>query len=144
MVSSISIIKPLSTMLQMISSRRCRPSHPTVRDGFVAVFAIAFAVAGCASAPAIVEVAPKSIARRLGLSDCRVSVPLSQSDVINLVKRWDNHPSPEENQEWIEITAKQQPGDQLRMVSCKSGDPYFYALIRNDMIISKFHPVFLD
>lgn len=85
------------------------------------------------------------MAERLGLPDCRVSVPLSQSEVIEDAKRVGN-PNPEKNQEWIEMTENFQPGDQLRVVNClrSSRSTYFYALIRNDSIISKFYSSIFD
>ncbi|WP_426687236.1 hypothetical protein [Rhodanobacter ginsengiterrae] len=114
------------------------------RMGLIVVITITLAVVGCASMPQVFKMEPRSIAKRLGLPNCRVSVPLSQSEVIDAVKRWDNYPNPEKNQEWIEITSNLVPGDQLRMVSCKVGDPYFYAMIRNDTILFKFHPVIIN
>ncbi|WP_129588444.1 hypothetical protein [Solilutibacter silvestris] len=94
--------------------------------------------------PQIFKMEPRSASKRLGLTGCNVSVPLSQSEVLDTVKKWDNNPNPEQNQEWIKLIANQKSGDELRMVSCKVGDPYFYALFRNDAILYKFHPVILD
>ncbi|GLQ95626.1 hypothetical protein [Dyella mobilis] len=116
----------------------------------VIVVAIALAVAGCASGPTDLRVEPRSIAQKLGLPDCKVSVPLSQAEVIDDAKRVGN-PNPERNQDWIEITKNFQPGDELRAVNCLSaarskdvGDPYYYALIRNDVIVLKFHVGFFN
>lgn len=93
---------------------------------------------------------PKSIAKQLGLPYCRVSVPLSQSEVIEDAKRMDI-PDPETYVEWIEMKSNIQSGDQLRLVNCLGtsrskygGDPYHYVLIRNGKIISKFHIAFFD
>jgi len=70
---------------------------------------------------------------------------LSPSEVIEEAKR-DGYPEPEKDPKWIEIAASLQPEDQLRVVVCsKSGDTYFYyALIRNDEVISKFYTAILD
>lgn len=112
--------------------------------GYLVVLLAVTAISGCASTPVGPKMEPKSVARNLGLQECRVSVPLSQSDVIGLVKRWDNVSNPEGNPEWIEIVANQRSEDQLRMVSCNVGAPYYYAMIRNNVILLKFHPVLLD
>jgi hypothetical protein len=106
--------------------------------------AIVQASAGCASTPSMPRMETRSISKRLAVPNCRVSVPLSQSEVLSLVKRWDHHPNPQMEPEWIVIAANQQPGDELRMVSCRVGDPYFYALVRNDTILLKFHPSIVD
>lgn len=110
----------------------------------ICAIAVVFLIGGCASMPQIFKMEPRSASKRLGLTGCNVSVPLSQSEVLDTVKKWDNNPNPEQNQEWIKLIANQKSGDELRMVSCKVGDPYFYALFRNDAILYKFHPVILD
>ena len=138
------------TMLQMRSIKcRFRNASAAFR-GFVTAATIAFVVAGCVSAPAKVKMEPKLIAKHLGLPDCRVSVPLSQSEVIEDAKRVGT-PYPEKYLEWIKMTTTMQPGDQLRLVNClrasrhkNVGDPYYYALIRNRKIISKFHIGFFN
>lgn len=124
-----------------------RPSE--VRELFTTI-SITFLVAACASAPTAVEMEPRSIAEQLGLPECRVSVPLSQSEVIEDAKRIGN-PNPEKYPAWIEMTSSIRPGDQLRLVNCLKdsqyknvGDPYYYALIRNGKIISKFHIGFFN
>jgi hypothetical protein len=93
---------------------------------------------------------PKSIAKQLGLPYCRVSVPLSQSEVMEDAKRMDI-PDPETYVEWIKMKSSIQPGDQLRLVNCftasrsKYGrDPYHYVLIRDGKIIAEFHIAFFD
>ena len=65
---------------------------------------------------------------------------MSESEVLDNAKR-DGVPHPEKNQEWIEIANNIHPGDQLRLVSCKYGNPYFYALIREETVIMKFRPL---
>jgi len=93
---------------------------------------------------------PKSIAKQLGLPGCRVSIPLSQSEVIEDAKRIGN-PDLEKYPQWIEMTSNTRPGDQLRLVNClmagrsrKTGDVYYYVLIRNGKIISEFHIGFFN
>lgn len=109
------------------------------------VITIALAVMGCASAPpSHINMEGRSVANRLDLPSCRVSVPLSQTEVIENAKR-DGNPNPELNHEWIEMAAKIMPGDTLRLVKCEnSGDPYFYALFRKSRVISKFHSMIFD
>ena len=103
---------------------------------------IALSVLGCAAAP--IKMEPRSFAKRLGLPNCRASVPLSQSEAIEIGRKWELYPNPADDPEWIKMAAIQRPGDQLRLVSCTVGDPYFYALIRNDTIVFKFHLSVLD
>jgi hypothetical protein len=131
-------------------NERSRSGGASVGCGFIAAITIAFAVAGCASVPAAVEMEPKSIARELGFPSCRVSVPLSQAEVIADAKRMGN-PKPESYPEWIEMTASIRSGDQLRLVDClranrstSIGDPYYYALIRGGKIVSKFHFILIN
>lgn len=100
--------------------------------------------------PTTLRMEPRSIAKRLGLPNCRISVPLSQSEVIEDAKRIGN-PNPEEYPDWIKMTENMRSGDQLRLVNCLEasrsknvGDPYYYALIRNGTIISKFHIGFFN
>lgn len=137
-------------MLRMLSIKHCSSKSRSGARVLVTAIAIAFVVAACASAPATVEMEPKSIANQLGLPECRVSVPLSQSEVIEDAKRIGN-PNPEKYPEWIEMTSSIRPGDQLRLVNClrasqynNVGDPYYYALIRDGKIISKFHIGFFN
>ena len=118
--------------------------------GLVTAITIAFVVAGCTSDPATVRMEPKSIAQQLGLPGCRVSIPLSQPEVIDDAKRIGN-PDLEKYPEWIEMTSNIRPGDQLRLVNClmasrsrKVGDVYYYVLIRNGKIISEFHIGFFN
>jgi len=127
----------------MLSMRHRRAPGASVRLGFIAV--IACAAAGCASSRPAVKMEPGSVATQLGVPGCRVSIPLSQSEVIEDAKRMGN-PNPEKYPEWIGMVASKQPGDQWRLVDClsasraaKVGDPYYYALIRDGKIVSRFH-----
>lgn len=107
--------------------------------------AMALTIAACASAPTKVKMEPKSMAKRLGFPDCRVSVPLNESEVIEDAKKVGN-PSPEKNLEWIEITKSIQAGDQLRVVNCLSSSrsTYFYVLIRDNSVVSEFYSSIFD
>ncbi|HET8553283.1 MAG TPA: hypothetical protein VFL78_00490 [Rhodanobacteraceae bacterium] len=136
-------------MLQMQFIRRRRVSS---LSGFVSVTAItfAFALAGCSSMLTTVKMAPKTLANKLGFTGCEVSVPLSQSEVIEDAKRIGN-PHPEEYPQWIAITKNLRPGDQLRLVTClqsnkdnKFAGQYFYALIRDNEDILRFYPMIFD
>jgi hypothetical protein len=76
-----------------------------------------------------------------------VSVPLTTAEVIENSKR-SGAQHPEDNGEWINMSADLRPGDQLRMVNCLGvkgvGDTYYYALIRDKAIVLKFHPMIID
>ena len=122
----------------------------SARRGSIAAVIIAFAAAGCASSPTAVKTESASTARQLGFPGCQVSIPLSQSEVIEGVKRMGN-PTPKTYPEWIKLPASIQPGDQLRLVDCLSasrsrnvGDPYYYALFRGGKVISEFHFVLIN
>jgi hypothetical protein len=83
----------------------------------------------------------------MGLHDCRVSVPLTPSEVIENSKRSGN-PEPEDNADWIRMAAELRPEDQLRLINCLgvkgTGEPYYYALIRDGSIALKFAPMIFD
>ena len=112
---------------------------------------LAFGLVGCAGTQSTVKTEPRSVARRLDFPLCMVSVPMSQSQVLEAAKR-DGNPDPEGNGEWVGIVAKLQPGDKLREVSCfkayhlgkKIDDPQFYTLFRDDVEVARFHPVIWD
>jgi hypothetical protein len=87
---------------------------------------------------------PSSVADRMGMHGCAMSVPLTLSQVIEGSKLMGN-PSPETHGEWINMRAEFREGDQLRYVNCSgvkdSTGTNFYALIRNDVVILKFAPM---
>lgn len=126
-------------------SNRSDPIHDSSRKrcAVITIF-VAFLVGGCATAPEPVQMEPRSFAKRLGLPNCRASVPLSQHEIIEIGRKWEIYPNPEGDSEWHKMIAIQQPGDQLRLINCKVEDTYFYALIRNDMIVFKYRPLTLD
>jgi len=93
---------------------------------------------------------PRSIAARLGMPECRVSVPLSPSEVISTAKM-DGSNEPEKNPDWIKLAANLQPSDELRMINClkttrqnRVTGSFFYALIRNDEILFRFYSAIVD
>lgn len=96
---------------------------------------------GCASYSPKMESA--SVATRLGYPHCKVSVPMSQDEVI-ASERWRGDPITETRDEWTTILAATQPGDQLRLVDCVRPDSrgiavgyYFYGLFRGQNIVAK-------
>ena len=111
---------------------------------------LAFGLVGCTGTQSTVKTEPRSVARRLGFPLCIVSVPMSQSQVLEAARR-DGNPDPE-NYEWKKILTELRPGDQLREVDCfrahqlgkRVGDPQFYALFRNDAEVARFHSMIWD
>ena len=92
-------------------------------------------VMGCTTATGPVRFEGRSVADRLGLQNCAVSIPLSPGDPAVIGRKWDMYPDLEKDPGWMRMLAMQRPGDELRLVSCRVGNPYFYALIRNDSVI---------
>lgn len=129
--------------MQFINRLRCGLPSPLVLLACLGVSA----VASCASTAAGVRLESQSVAKSMGLASCKVSVVLTPSEVIENSKRSGN-PNPESNQEWIKMAADLQAGDQLRLVNCLGvkgiGDPYYYALFRNEAIVLKFHPMIFN
>ena len=118
--------------------------------GLITAVAMAFVLAGCASTQSNVKTEPASVASRLGFPGCRVSVPLSQPEVIEGAKRMGN-PNPESYPEWIKMAASIRPGDQLRLLDClrasrsrDTGDRYYYALFRDGKVVREFRFIVLD
>lgn len=92
---------------------------------------------GCATTTGPVRLEERSFADKLGLQNCEVSIPLSSSEAIEIGRKWEIYPNPEKDPEWIEMLSMQQQGDELRLISCSEGNPYFYALIRNGALIHR-------
>ena len=105
------------------------------------LMALALAIAGCVHTSDVFEMEPKSISKQLALPTCRVSVPLSESEVVDRLRRFDNIENPETYPDWIAITSGYRSGDQIRMLSCTTRCLYSYALIRNNKVLSEFCPV---
>jgi hypothetical protein len=120
-------------------------------DGLIAAIGISIVLVGCtSSALTTARMGPNTVAKQLGFPGCRVSIPLSQSEVIEDAKAIGN-PRPEEDPEWVAITKNAQPGDELRVVDClkagrssRASGTYFYVLIRNNQIIRKFYVGMFD
>src|SRR5690606_23552506 len=112
--------------------------------GFVIAAAIACAFVGCASAPEAIRMEPISVAEKLGLQGCKVSVPLSPEEVVKLGRELKIYPNPAEDPEWSKMVAIRRPEDQLRRVSCESKNISSYVLIRNDKVVFKFDTGFFD
>lgn len=102
-------------------------------------------ITGCISGPTEVRMEPKSAAKRLGVGGCRVSIPLSQTELIADARKVGN-PNPEDDPQWIKLISSLQPGDQLRVINCLNTRrmTYYYALIRNDSILMEFHSSMFD
>jgi len=110
----------------------------------VMFFTIVLMIMGCVSAPTDVKMESKFLAKQLGVPGCRVSVPLSEAQVVEDAKRMGNS-HPENNQEWIAITKSIKVGDQLRAVNCLSSkSTYYYVLIRDGVITQRFYSSIFD
>jgi hypothetical protein len=140
----------LSTMVPIKFNRCVLDDAANKGRTFATALAILYTIVGCASVQSDLKMEPRSVARRLGLPNCWVSTSLSQDEAIKQAKR-DGSPNPEARRDWIEMISKVRPGDELRLVDCVKaskaglvGDPYFYAVFRNDVILAKFHSVILD
>lgn len=87
---------------------------------------------------------PHSVAKRLGEPDCRVSIPLTQEEVLAEARRWGD-PNPEARPEWAKILAELRPGDQLQMVDCvRAKHNFYFAHVRNDAIVTRMYTAILD
>ncbi|WP_237642521.1 hypothetical protein [Stenotrophomonas panacihumi] len=69
---------------------------------------------------------------------------MSPSEAVEIGKKWNLYPDLEKDSGWLEMLAMRRPTDELRLVSCSGGDPYFYALVRNDAVVSKYRLPVLD
>lgn len=117
----------------MRSDRCCR----TNGAGFIIATAIAFAVVSCASVPEPMRYEPKTVAKKLGFPDCKVSIPLNPAEVVEMGRDLRIYPNPAEDPEWSKLMAIRQPDDQIRRVSCTT-NIFSYVLIRNDKVVFKF------
>lgn len=110
----------------------------------VAASSLALAMVACVATPEVVKMEPRSFAKRLGLHGCRASTPLSREEVIEIGRKWELYPNPQQDPGWIKMTSIQRPGDELRLISCRSTGAYYYALIRMDSIVFSYQPPVLD
>jgi len=107
-------------------------------------------LASCAHSALGVKMDSSAVARSLGLKGCRVSIPLTQVEVIEQAKR-DGDPDPESHPEWIRMRREFRDGDQFRLVNCVrtdksgvAGGAYYFALFRNDVAISEMHNIIVN
>jgi hypothetical protein len=114
--------------------------HP-LRTWFLGFLALLHCV-GCATSHPRFSVERPHVARKLGVSGCIVSLPLSAPEVIANAKR-DGNSRPEQNAEWTAIVSSLKPGDELRFVSCK-GTNFFYGMFRDGRLLMKFYSSMVD
>lgn len=98
-------------------------------------------VSGCVSSNPKME--PASVSKRLGVPGCKVSVPMSQNEVLVSAREWGD-PNPETRSDWAAMLAASEPADEFRLVDCikanKTGMAvgyYYYALFRGQTIIAR-------
>lgn len=103
----------------------------------------ALAVSACSMPSEMIRREPRSIARDLGFPGCRVSIPLTKDDVIEVGREWELYTDPLIDPEWDRFVSAQRSGDQLRLVDCKKGRS-FYGAFRNGKLVSSYYPLTLD
>ena len=89
---------------------------------------------------------PTELQERVGLPPCKVSVPLTQDEALE-VARLGGAPNLDQRPDWSEMIATMETGDQLRYVWCiprGRGGVVFFALYRGDTMIRQLHTVMLD
>jgi hypothetical protein len=112
--------------------------------GLFVIFSACTLLVACASSGWGVQMEPRSVSKRLGEPDCRVSIPLSQAEVLDLAGRW-GHPITASRPEWKKMVAEFEPEDQLRLIDCvKAKHNYYFAHIHDDSIITKMYTAILD
>ena len=84
---------------------------------------------------------PRSVARQLGVPKCRVTIPLSPAEVVQIANR-SGAPDFGRSEGWAEWLDERQSGDQFRLAICK-GNPFFM-LVRDGAIIDKGYFVIFD
>ena len=107
-------------------------------------------LAGCMHSALELKMESGSVARRLGVPGCRVSIPLKPSQVLEQARR-DGDTNPEARPEWIAMQRQFQSGDQFRLVHCMGGGQsgiatrtYYFALFRSNSVIAEMHHVIVD
>jgi hypothetical protein len=93
---------------------------------------------------------PSPIAKRFGVPRCKVSVPLTQDQVLLAAER-QGDPFTEKRPEWAKIKRDAKPGDQLRQVICITKGPQgyaagdvFYGLFRDRVMIDEMHTIIIN
>ena len=91
-----------------------------------------------------------SIAKRFGVPHCKVSVPLTQEEVLRAVEL-QGVPHPDNRADWTAMVADLRPGEQLRQVICltkgKSGaaaGDVFYGLFRGGEMVTEMHTIIIN
>lgn len=141
---SIFNIRSLLMRLQMTSVRDyCRRSC-FAHVGRVLIAITLLTAVACATTPELISMESREFAKSLGLPGCRVSVPLSHAEIIEIGRKWEIYTNPESDPEWVKMVATEQPGDQLRLVDCEGTERSFYALIRNNAIMFRYYPLTMD
>ena len=116
----------------------------------------ALIICGCAHSPdgpkldrsPGIDLSP--IARRLSVSRCKVSVPLTQDQVLEAARRLGD-PQPEDRAEWAYMVKSVQPSDELRQITClkrglhgmATGD-IFFGLFRSGEVVAEMHNVIIN
>ncbi|WP_312317058.1 hypothetical protein [Stenotrophomonas sp.] len=101
-------------------------------------------VGGCTASRDQAKLESRSFGKKVGLPGCRITVALSVDEIMEIARKWVVYPKSENDPEWVEMNSLRHPGDELRLVSCDVGDPYFYALIRDDKVVFKYHIPLMD
>ena len=99
------------------------------------LLALATLVAGCAHRLGP-ETEPPRVASKLGLFGCHVSESMRRYQTLDYAGLIGN-PNLAESPEWATAISMMQPGDELRYVSCQSGDNFF-GLFRGNSLLFKF------
>jgi hypothetical protein len=99
---------------------------------------------GCVTSPGIVPEEGRWFTKRLGLPGCRASLPMSQDDVAEFGERWGFDQTMETDPEWIRLNEMRRPGEELRSIFCNEGEPNFYALIRGNNVVFRYHLPWID
>lgn len=81
---------------------------------------LSFGVVGCAHTADGPRTESAAVAKEVGFPNCRVSVPLSEGEVLTYALRT-GIPDPEAQSDWTKARAAFRPGDQFRLVTCISG-----------------------
>lgn len=87
------------------------------RPIFVLAFLLAAAHAHAVEGP---RMASRSVAKALGYPACRVSVALTEDEFLATARRL-GIPDPQAHPDWSRFKATYRSGDEIRLVSCRSG-----------------------
>ena len=79
---------------------------------------------------------PSRVVQELGLSGCQVSESIRRYEALDFSDLL-GYSNLADSPEWAKAVALRQPGDDLRHVSCKSGDNYF-GVFRGHTLLFRF------